>query len=73
MLYKLNTAQEFLLDLMEDGNSLRDYKAPHAYRPTPPRQRKFTRVERFTVQAADEATGQPARIRKPRLFKGHRA
>lgn len=34
---KLNAAQKLILEICDGGNSHRDYKAPHAYRPTPPR------------------------------------
>ncbi len=66
------TAQRFLLEITHGMNSFKDYKAPHAYRPTPPRQRKFTREERFMVSPGDAERKEPMRVRKPRLFKGHR-
>lgn len=36
----LNSAQRLTLQMLEGGNSLRDYKAPHAPRGTPPRRKR---------------------------------
>lgn len=41
----LRTAQVFYLALCKNANFNRDYKAPHAYRGTPPRPR-FSRAAR---------------------------
>jgi hypothetical protein len=47
----------------------RDYKAPHAYRGTPPRPHISRRL-RFA--SAYDNDGRVIATRKPRLFKGHR-
>lgn len=65
----LTRAQEMVLgyyaeaDLSEGFLPYRDYRAPHANRPTPRRQPRFKRPTRY--QAAGSVFG-------VRLFKGHR-
>lgn len=39
-MYKVNAAKELLDRILgPGGKDFKDYKAPHAYRPTPPRRR----------------------------------
>lgn len=52
----LNTAQQLVMKIVEGGNSLRDYKAPHAYRGTPPR-KHFPRIQRANTPAERALTG----------------
>ena len=64
----LNQAQTLIMSFVEGADTLRDYKAPHAYRGTPPRLR---RARKPTVWLRNRKTGEPiAKLR--RLFKGHR-
>ncbi|KQI68712.1 hypothetical protein AN189_07375 [Loktanella sp. 3ANDIMAR09] len=67
--FDLNDAQRLILDIVDGGNSLRDYKAPHANRGTPAR-KHITRASRHAVAFDDD--GNVTRISRPRLFKGHR-
>jgi len=69
----LNNAQQLLMAITTNRRGVvRGYKAPHANPGTPPR-RRFTRAQRFMIDAGDAEEGRPALIRRPRLFKGHRS
>lgn len=64
----LNAAQQLYQSWLGDAK-VPGYKAPHAAQGTPPRKRE-PRNARFAVSLDDE--GNVTRVRRPRLFKGHR-
>jgi hypothetical protein len=65
----LTTAQTLLMSFVENARPPRDYKAPHAPRGTPPRQRKG---RTGPVWLHNPKTGEPV-LKLRRLFKGWRA
>lgn len=64
----LNAAQ-LLYQLFIGDRKVVTYKPPHAPQPTPPR-RHISRTVRFATAFDDD--GNVTRVRRPRLFKGHR-
>lgn len=64
----LNQAQTLLMSFVEGADTPRAYKAPHAYRGTPPRLRRGKRPQEWIH---NPKTGENIpRLR--RVFKGHR-
>lgn len=64
----LNTAQLLYQQFIGD-RKVATYKAPHAPQPTPER-RHISRKVRFATAFDDD--GNVTKVRRPRLFTGHR-
>ena len=63
-------ASEILFRSFFEGEFYPLKKPPHRPTGTPPRAHRYTRQQRFGTFNEE---GQLVKVRKPRLFKGHRA